>query len=277
MVKRDAEEIARAEALERVEKRDREDKEARDLERKLAIAKQRRGSRSEMAAEFEHVPAECLVHVETLRKKEAEMEAHRPELEILLAMEAQSATKPMAISMREKLKVMRARHGRLENEAAALRGTIELKAAGFKLRKQAGVGGSIADVRDVLFTTPDALDDVNLEGKSALHGAAMYALEEVVDVLLAAQASVDIADSRGWTPLMYAAGNGHTGTCKKLLSAGADLNVAANATSKIPGTNAHHFRKFLLALVACLALLAILPRGDTWQVPMLFTSHTSPW
>ncbi len=61
-----------------------------------------------------------------------------------------------------------------------------------------------------------------------LDGARDGALQKVRD-LLANSADVNAQDSKGWTPLMFAASSAHTELVKLLLEAGADVNVRNKA------------------------------------------------
>jgi ankyrin repeat protein/cell wall assembly regulator SMI1 len=70
---------------------------------------------------------------------------------------------------------------------------------------------------------PDTRDQ---RGRTALHGAASEGHVEIAQMLLAAGAGVDAADTEwGYTPLMEAAAYGHTGMVRLLLSHGADANA----------------------------------------------------
>lgn len=64
------------------------------------------------------------------------------------------------------------------------------------------------------------------DGASALHICARYAPATVVARLLTARLPVDTPDSRGQTPLMWAAASGHTQSIGLLLKAGAKINAA---------------------------------------------------
>lgn len=67
------------------------------------------------------------------------------------------------------------------------------------------------------------------DGASALHICARYAPTPVVARLLAAKLPVDTPDSRGQTPLMWAAASGRTDTMALLLKAGAKINAQTQA------------------------------------------------
>lgn len=66
-------------------------------------------------------------------------------------------------------------------------------------------------------------------GRTALHGAASQGHVEIAQMLLAAGAGVDVADTEwGHTPLMEAAAYGHTDTVRLLLRHGADTNARSD-------------------------------------------------
>jgi ankyrin repeat protein len=50
-----------------------------------------------------------------------------------------------------------------------------------------------------------------------------------VQLLLAAGAAVNAAGDDGWTPLLYAADNGHSDVVQLLLAAGANVNAATTS------------------------------------------------
>ena len=62
-------------------------------------------------------------------------------------------------------------------------------------------------------------------GMSALHIASVYGKESILDLLLDNNATADIWNNQGYTPLMLAAGEGNSSIVEKLLSKGADLNA----------------------------------------------------
>jgi len=65
---------------------------------------------------------------------------------------------------------------------------------------------------------------VALPGETALHIAAFKGHEQVVEVLLARKAALDLGDEWYMTPLAMAAAGGHTTIVARLLAAGADVN-----------------------------------------------------
>ena len=62
-------------------------------------------------------------------------------------------------------------------------------------------------------------------GMSALHIASIYGKEDIVDLLLNNNATVDIWSGQGYTPIMLASGEGNLNIVEKLLTKGADLNA----------------------------------------------------
>jgi ankyrin repeat protein len=67
--------------------------------------------------------------------------------------------------------------------------------------------------------------EVNKKGWTPLHYAATNGHDDVVKVLLDHSAYIDAGSPNGTTPLMMAARGGHLSTVKLLLDEGADLNV----------------------------------------------------
>jgi ankyrin repeat protein len=75
-----------------------------------------------------------------------------------------------------------------------------------------------------------AVNAVDSTGASALHTAARYCetKPEMVAMLLANGATVDLRDKHGQTPLYYATGTRHVQCAKLLLAAGADASIAVH-------------------------------------------------
>ncbi|CAB3750699.1 ankyrin repeat domain-containing protein [Paraburkholderia humisilvae] len=67
--------------------------------------------------------------------------------------------------------------------------------------------------------------EVNRKGWTPLHYAATNGHDDVIKVLLDHSAYIDAGSPNGTTPLMMAARGGHLSTVKLLLDSGADLNV----------------------------------------------------
>jgi ankyrin repeat protein len=66
---------------------------------------------------------------------------------------------------------------------------------------------------------------VNKKGWTPLHYAATNGHDEIVKILLDHSAYIDAGSPNGTTPLMMAARGGHLSTVKLLLDSGADLRV----------------------------------------------------
>lgn len=84
-------------------------------------------------------------------------------------------------------------------------------------------GGNLAMVKEALAEGADT-ETVDQDGWTPLSTACAHAQDEVeavVDVLLASRANPDYEDSRGRTPLFFAALEGLPGAVKSLLKAGA--------------------------------------------------------
>jgi uncharacterized protein len=67
--------------------------------------------------------------------------------------------------------------------------------------------------------------EVNKKGWTPLHYAATNGHDEIVKILLDNSAYIDAGSPNGTTPLMMAARGGHLSTCKLLLDEGADLRI----------------------------------------------------
>jgi ankyrin repeat protein len=85
----------------------------------------------------------------------------------------------------------------------------------------AGVGASGVDTRGTLRTEPQMVEtlqlllaagskvnEVDSQGRTALHGAAQGGRDEIVKLLAAKGADLQVKDARGFTPLEYAQGKG---------------------------------------------------------------------
>lgn len=85
--------------------------------------------------------------------------------------------------------------------------------------------GHLGAVKTLLAACVDVNMHSTADGSTALHSAAYYRHDKVVDALLSSGADKDALDNDGTTPLMRAAGEGSLGAVKSLLTAGADLNM----------------------------------------------------
>lgn len=74
--------------------------------------------------------------------------------------------------------------------------------------------------------------DVNYSDKqyrnTPLHNATHFGQVEIVKILLAQGADVDVKDNRGDTPLLMAVDEGHTETAIMLINNGADINMTGS-------------------------------------------------
>lgn len=126
---------------------------------------------------------------------------------------------------------------------------VVLADKGFSLLKEKGVkdseivsaihSGRIEEVRSVLARQPGSIHERDPHGRSPLT-LATYANEgnptkrsetdaaraAMIPDLLAAGAGIDHTDSDHWTPLMWAAWSGLSGTCEVLAAKGADVSAA---------------------------------------------------
>jgi len=69
------------------------------------------------------------------------------------------------------------------------------------------------------------LGDRNARGRAALHVAARKGCTEIVPLLVAAKADVDVQDADGWTPLHHAVFNSSDGVIKVLLKSKASMVI----------------------------------------------------
>ncbi|MGH1358237.1 MAG: ankyrin repeat domain-containing protein [Burkholderiaceae bacterium] len=88
---------------------------------------------------------------------------------------------------------------------------------------------SIRSVRELLASPKLKIDAVNARGETALMMAALIGQSESVGLLIEKGAQIN---REGWTPLHYAATNGHLTVIKQLIEAGADKNaLSPNGTT----------------------------------------------
>ncbi|CAL1146637.1 unnamed protein product, partial [Cladocopium goreaui] len=90
---------------------------------------------------------------------------------------------------------------------------------------QAAKEGNVGAVRRLLQVDPQSLEQVDEDGDGPLANAAWEGHLEVVQVLLAAGASVEAKDSNGTRPLLIAAQEGHLEVVEALLAAGASVKA----------------------------------------------------
>ncbi len=88
---------------------------------------------------------------------------------------------------------------------------------------------ALAAVRAALELGAD-VNQVNHEGRTALHGAAHIRADAIVQVLVDHGADINVADQRGVTPLMIAEGGGHILLPGLGGGSTADLLIALGAT-----------------------------------------------
>jgi hypothetical protein len=103
------------------------------------------------------------------------------------------------------------------------------------------VGGALPDQFDPYGRTP-LVYSIQLWDRG--HG-----FKNVVQVLLAAGARVDLKSFDDWTPLMHAARLGHSEACEMLLAAGADPNAANFKGRTALMAAAYHLQESVLALL----------------------------
>ena len=82
----------------------------------------------------------------------------------------------------------------------------------------------------MLFTTDTTVDSKNINGYTPLHWAAHNGHTACVRSLLAANATVDRQNRSGCTPLLYAATNGHISCVTTLLEANATVEHRSGKT-----------------------------------------------
>ncbi|MDR5854522.1 ankyrin repeat domain-containing protein [Caballeronia sp. LZ062] len=97
----------------------------------------------------------------------------------------------------------------------------KLDSAGENAMMLAALNGDATFVN--LLIAKDA--EVNKKGWTPLHYAATNGHDDIVKILLDHSAYIDAGSPNGTTPLMMAARGGHLSTCKLLLDQGADLRV----------------------------------------------------
>ena len=81
------------------------------------------------------------------------------------------------------------------------------------------------DIVQVLLSKEASLEANNSFGRTPLHHAAWSGHTSIVELLLTKGASIEAKDKDGWTPLHQSAWGGHTSTAELLLSKGASLDA----------------------------------------------------
>jgi ankyrin repeat protein len=106
---------------------------------------------------------------------------------------------------------------------------------------QAALAGNSAAIEVLLAAGADADAAETRRGTTALHLAAFRNRLGVIDALLAHGARVDVVDDNGETPLFWAIGNGHAEAITRLVNAGADINHRNRAGVGTLGTAAYAY------------------------------------
>ena len=98
--------------------------------------------------------------------------------------------------------------------------------------------------------------DVNKKGWSPLHYAATNGHDDIVKILLDHSAYIDAGSPNGTTPLMMAARGGHLSTVKLLLDQGADLRVKNQiGMTAVDFANQYHEKDVAAGLAARLSAM----------------------
>ena len=132
--------------------------------------------------------------------------------------------------------------------------------------------GSVAAVRVLLEAGASPSVAHGSNGVTPLIAAAVAGNTEMVDLLLARKAKIDMADVRNWTAICFASQYGHVAVVKQLIAAGADtgwttaagltpwalaLDASRDMPAEMPQEKAGDYAAILDALVAAGA-----PHGD---------------
>ena len=99
----------------------------------------------------------------------------------------------------------------------------EKKAMGKRLYEAAG-NGDVSKAKELISSQADVTWTAD-DGTAALHAAALRGRDEIVQLLIAAGADKDHADTARWTALHVAAGNQQDGSVQRLLDAGANTEL----------------------------------------------------
>jgi ankyrin repeat protein len=90
-------------------------------------------------------------------------------------------------------------------------------------------------------------------GYSPIHWAAYNGHANIIKLLIVNGADVNAASQQGWTPLIAAAINGHLSACAALIAGGANINSSTSdgwsALQKACRHNRHDVVKLLLSLM----------------------------
>ena len=81
------------------------------------------------------------------------------------------------------------------------------------------------DLTQEFITAGTSVNVVDIDGKSALHHSRNL---KCTELLIREGANVNLKDNMGYTPLHFTAEFGTIDCCLSLISAGADVNIAAN-------------------------------------------------
>lgn len=98
----------------------------------------------------------------------------------------------------------------------------------------AAAAGNRVDMMEILclnFVDLD-LNAADMQGRTALHIAALYGRVEAIQFLVSVGGDADRADAEGWTPLHHAAEEGHLGAAEALLEHAVFAKYAVNGEGK---------------------------------------------
>ena len=81
------------------------------------------------------------------------------------------------------------------------------------------------DILNLLISCGADIEHKNLDGKRALHEAALSGSLSCVQMLVSSLANVDVLKRADWTPLMFACSNNHLEVASYLIDQGADIKI----------------------------------------------------